>query len=114
MDIVIHARNAQLAEDFRGIVTEKLNSLNRFSVVVEGLKVEVLHEQNPHFGKSSHLVTLTTQGSGSFIRAEGKAFNDVAAFDEAVTSFELQIRKLHERSKEYVHETLRRKEVVGE
>ena len=105
MDIVIHARNAQLAEDFRGIATEKLNSLNRFSVVVEGIKVEVLHEQNPHFGKSSHQVTLSTQGSGPFMRAEGQAFNDVAAFDEAVKSFELQLRKMHERTKEYVHDS---------
>ena len=33
MEIVIHARNANLAEDFRGIVTEKLKSLVRIGHV---------------------------------------------------------------------------------
>ena len=41
MEIVIHARNANLAEDFRGIVTEKLKALDRFSVKVESIKVEI-------------------------------------------------------------------------
>lgn len=114
MDIVFHSRNGALAEDFRGIVTEKLHSLNRFSIVIEGIKVEVIHEPNPRFGKSSHSVTLTTNGSGPFLRAQAQGFNDLAAFDEAVKNLELQMRKLHERAKEYVHETLRHKDVVGE
>jgi ribosomal subunit interface protein len=114
MEIVIHARNAQLAADFRGIVSEKLNSLDRFSVIVDSIKVEVMHESNPRFGKSSHAVALTTNGSGPFLRAEGQAFNDLAAFDLAVKSLELQLRKTHERKKEYVHDSLRRKEAAGE
>jgi ribosomal subunit interface protein len=114
MDIVIQSRNGQLAEDFRGIATEKLNSLNRFSVVIEGIKVEIIHEQNPRHGKNSHGVTLTTKGSGPFLRAQGEAFNDLAAFDLAVTALELQLRRVHEKAKEYVHESLRSKDVVGE
>ena len=51
MEIIIHARNAQLAEDFKGITTEKLKSLERFSVTIEGLKVEIQHEANPRFGR---------------------------------------------------------------
>ena len=84
MEIIFHARGAVLAEDFREIASEKLKSLERFSVPVDGVKVEIKHEQNPHFGKSSHLVTLTSHGSGPFVRAEGQAFNDTAAFDVAV------------------------------
>ena len=80
MEIVIHARNANLAEDFREIATEKLKSLDRFSVKVESIKVEIKHEANPRFGKSSHEVHLTTSGAGPFMRAEGAGFNDVAAF----------------------------------
>ena len=70
MEIVIHARNANLAEDFRTIATEKLKSLDRFSVKITSIKVEIVHEQNPRFGKSSHEVALTTSGSGPFMRAE--------------------------------------------
>ena len=108
MDIVIHTRNATLASDFKEIATEKLQSLDRFSVKLDGVKVEVKHEQNPHFGKSAHEVVLTTHGSGPFIRAEGSAFNDVAAFDEAVKNLELQIRKIHEKSKDFGHDTVRK------
>jgi len=108
VDIVIHTRNATLASDFKEIATEKLQSLDRFSVKLDGVKVEVKHEQNPRFGKVSHEVILTTHGSGPFIRAEGSAFNDVAAFDEAVKNLELQIRKIHEKSKDFGHDTLRK------
>jgi ribosomal subunit interface protein len=108
MEIVIHTRNANLASDFREIAREKLQSLDRFSVKLDGVKVEVKHEQNPRFGKSAHEVILTTSGSGPFIRAEGNAFNDVAAFDEAVKNLELQIRKIHEKSRDFDHETLRK------
>ena len=98
MDIVFHTRNCVLAADFRQIVTEKLLSLARFGVVIDGVKVEVAHESNPRFGKSAHEVTLSSHGSGPFVRSEGSSFNDVAAFDGAVEAFELQLRKIHDRN----------------
>ena len=47
MKIVVHARQAQLAEDFKDIVNEKLNSMNRFSVTIDRVEVEIIHEANP-------------------------------------------------------------------
>ena len=44
MKIQIHTRNADLAEDFKEIATEKLNSMERFSVVIVRVDVEVLHD----------------------------------------------------------------------
>ena len=107
MEIIFHTRHAVLAEDFRSIASEKLHSLHRFALAIDGIKVEIIHEPNPRFGKTSHSVTLSTQGSGPFVRAEGQAFNDLAAFDQAVKSLELQLRKAHERLKDYPHESLR-------
>jgi ribosomal subunit interface protein len=107
MEIIFHSRHAVLAEDFRSIVTEKLKTLQRFGVAVDGFKVEIIHESNPRFGKSSHSVNLSSHGSGPFLRAEGQAFNDLAAFDMAVKNLELQLRKIHERAKDYDHETVR-------
>ena len=108
MKIQIHTRNADLAEDFKNIATEKLNSMERFSVVIDRVEVEVLHEANPHQGKHNHKVVLTTHGSGPLIRAEAAEFNDLAAFDTAIKAFELQIRKIHEKSKDYDRATLRK------
>lgn len=109
MEIVIHARHAELAEDFREIAEDKLMSMERFSVKIDRVEVEILHEQNPRQGKHSHRVILTSHGSGPLMRAEAAEFNDLAAFDEAIKNFELQIRKHHERSKSHDRETLRNK-----
>lgn len=107
MKIVIHARHAELAEDFREIAQEKLMTMERFSVTIDRVEVEILHEQNPRQGKHAHRVILTSHGSGPLMRAEAAEFNDLAAFDEAVKNFELQIRKHHERSKSHNRATLR-------
>ena len=109
MKIHIHTRNADLAEDFREIAEEKLNSMERFSVAIDRVEVEILHEANPRQGKNSHRVVLTSHGSGPLIRAEAAEFNDVAAFDMAVKAFALQIRKIHERTKDFDRDTLRKR-----
>jgi ribosome-associated translation inhibitor RaiA len=41
------------------------------------------------------------------LRAEATGFNDVAAFDDAIKSIELQIRKIHERDKSHDRASLR-------
>jgi ribosomal subunit interface protein len=107
MKIIIHPRHAELASDFSSIAEEKLLSMNRFSVIIDRIEVEVLHEANPRQGKHSHKVAITSHGSGPLLRAEAASFNDVAAFDEAVKSIELQIRKIHEREKSHDRHTLR-------
>jgi len=109
MKIVIHARRAELAEDFREIAQEKLMSMERFNVTIDRVEVEILHEQNPRQGKHAHRVILTSHGAGPLMRAEAAEFNDLAAFDEAIKNFELQIRKHHEKSKSHDRETLRNK-----
>jgi ribosomal subunit interface protein len=112
MKSVIHARHADLAADFRVIAEEKLRSMERFSVTIERVEVEILHEQNPRQGKRSHRVVLTSHGAGPLMRAEAAEFNDVAAFDSAIKNFELQIRKHHERAKSHSRESLRNMPVV--
>lgn len=111
MKIVLHARQAHLADDFKQIVEEKLQSMNRFSVTIERVEVEIIHEGNPRQGKNSHRVILTSHGAGPLLRAQAAAFNDVAAFDIAIKNFELQIRKIHEKSKDIAHDTVRKQAV---
>jgi ribosomal subunit interface protein len=105
--INIHTRHADLASDFKEISEEKLQSMERFNVQIDRIEVEVTHEPNPHQGKHSHRVVISSHGSGPALRAEATEFNDVAAFDVAIKSIELQIRKIHEKSKDYGRETIR-------
>ena len=44
MEITIHARHAALAEDFHEMAISKLKSMGRFSVVIERMEIEILHE----------------------------------------------------------------------
>ena len=112
MKIIFHVRHADLADDFKSIAQEKLSTMERFSVAIDRVEVEILHEANPRQGKRSHRVVLTSHGSGPLMRAEAAEFNDLAAFDAAIKNFELQIRKHHEKSKSRSRETLRHKPVV--
>lgn len=107
MKIIIHTRHAELASDFKTIAEEKLHSMERFSVVIDRVEVEITHEANPRQGKHSHKVVITSHGSGPLLRSEATGFNDLAAFDEAITSIELQIRKIHEKEKSHDRQTLR-------
>ncbi|MEY4497704.1 MAG: hypothetical protein RLZZ364_1009 [Actinomycetota bacterium] len=107
MKIDIQTRHAALASDFHEIVEEKLHSMERFSVQIDRIEVEVTHEPNPRQGKHSHKVVISSHGSGPLLRAEATEFNDLAAFDVAIKSIELQIRKIHEKSKDHKRETIR-------
>ena len=91
MEITIQSRHAVLASDFQPIVEEKLHSMERFSVRIDRIEVEVIHEQNPRQGKHSHKVVIASHGAGPALRAEATEFNDVAAFDVAIKNIELQI-----------------------
>ena len=107
MQILFQTHQAPIASDFKDIASEKLKSLLRFNVVIDRIEVDVRHEVNPKQGKNSHRVALTSRGSGPLVRAEATNFNDVAAFDDAVKSFELQLRKIHEKSKNHSRESLK-------
>ena len=107
MQIIFHTRQAHLAEDFKDIATDKLKTLGRFNVLLDRVEVEITHEQNPKQGKHSHKVVLTAKGAGPLVRSEASEFNDVAAFDLAVKSFELQLRKIHEKSKDFSRESIK-------
>lgn len=113
MRITIHAREVSLAEDFREIAKERLDRLSRFNIQIDRIDVNIEHEVNPHFGKgASHHVRITSHGSGPLLRAEGRGFNDLAAFDEAATAIELQLRKRHERLKDVDRATLRKRKAI--
>jgi ribosomal subunit interface protein len=105
--ILIPTRHAALASDFNEMAEETLHSMERFSVAIDRIEVEVTHEANPRQGKHSHKVVITSHGSGPLLRAEATGFNDLAAFDQAVESIELQIRKVHEKEKSHDRQTLR-------
>jgi len=55
---------------------------------------------------------ITSRGAGPLLRADARAFNDLAAFDEAAETIEFQLRKKHERAKEINRDTLRKRKAI--
>jgi ribosomal subunit interface protein len=113
MKIVVHNHGAALAADFEEIAFERLERLERFHIPIDRIYIDVRHQTNPHFGKKSHNVVLTSHGAGPLLRGEGSGFNDLAAFDEAAEAIELQLRKRHEKSKDIDRTSLRKLRVKG-
>lgn len=107
MKIIFHTRHAELAIDFKEIAEEKLRSMERFSIAIDRIEVEITHEANPRQRKNSHKVVLTSHGAGPLLRAEESGFNDLAAFDEAIKDIELQIRRIHDKEKSHDRHTVR-------
>lgn len=113
MKVVIHNHGTALASDFEEIAISRLERLERFSIPIERIYIDVRHEVNPRFGKHSHRVAVTSHGAGPLLRGEGTGFNDLAAFDEATEAIELQLRKRHERSKDIDRTTVRKLRARG-
>ncbi len=110
MKIEIHHKDSMqvegLAEDFKEIIVDKLKTMERFQVPITTVKVEVVRESNPRFGKNNHNVTLITHGSGPFIKSEGSGKSNLKAFDQAIAGFELQLRKIHEKKSDVEHKKI--------
>ena len=107
MEIHIHSKSSHLSEPFRERVHERLSRMERFGVVIERVDVEVNLEQNPRHGDDAHKVQLTSHGAGPLVRAEAANSDNISAFDLAAEKFELQLRKVHERSKDVKHRSLK-------
>ncbi len=113
MRITIHAHDISLADDFVEIAKDDFIDSRDSILSLDRLVVDVKHEANPHFGKSSsHLVRITSHGAGPLVRAEGRGFNDLAAFDVAAEAVELQLRKRHEKARDISHDTLRKRKAL--
>lgn len=103
LDIVVHGRHAALSEKFKDHAVDKLSRLDRFSVPIQRVDVEVSHEANPRMHERAYEVELMCSGAGPSIRAEAHAVDKWIALDLAYAKLEERLRRLHEKSKSVRH-----------
>ena len=103
LDIVVHGRHAVLSEKFKDHAVDKLSRLDRFSVPIQRVDVEVSHEANPRMHDRAFEVELTCSGAGPSIRAEAHAADKYVALDFAYAKLEERLRRIHEKSKSVRH-----------
>lgn len=104
LEIVIHGRHSNVSERFREFVTDKVSRIERFSVPVHRIDVEVSHEANPRQHDRAYEVELTCTGSGPFLRAEAHASDKYAALELAYAKLEERFRRMHERRRSVRHQ----------
>ena len=103
LEIIIHSHHALLTEKFKNHATEKVARIERFSLPIRRVDVEVSHEPNPRQADRAFHVELTCDGKGPFVRAQASAADQYSALDLAVDRLEEQLRRMHERSKSITH-----------
>ncbi|NBU31948.1 MAG: ribosome-associated translation inhibitor RaiA [Actinobacteria bacterium] len=104
LNIVIHGRHTAVSKNFKEQVTAKLSRIERFSLNITRVDVEVTHESNPRQSERAFEIELTSDGTGPFVRAMAHAADQYTAFDLAFERFEEQLRRLHERNKSIKHQ----------
>lgn len=104
LEIVIHGRHSNVSDRFKEFVTEKVSRIERFSVPVHRIDVEVSHEANPRQHDRAYEVELTCSGSGPFLRTEAHASDKYAAMELAYVKLEECFRRLHERRRSVRHQ----------
>ena len=104
LEIVIHGRHSNVSERFKQFVNDKVSRIERFSVPVHRIDVEVSHEANPRQHDRAYEVELTCSGSGPFLRAEAHASDKYAAMELAYAKLEERFRRMHERRRSVRHQ----------
>ena len=111
MKIIFHHKGITLAEDFKPIVEDKVNKLERFNLKIKEFRVDISHTERKNSKKKIHLVELSTWHREIFLHAKAQAANDLAAFDKAIKNLELQIRRIHDKTQDIDHKTIRHIEI---
>lgn len=98
LEIVVHGRNADLAEDDRIKAEERVEHATRvFEQAVEKIDVELFEEPNPRQSDERFRVELTAFAAGRVVRIEAGAAFLEAALDDGVDRLTRQLRRLKER-----------------
>ena len=97
MNITYHVKDHELAEDFKKISFEKLNTLTHLGLNLESCKVEVTYHESAKIKKANHEVIIGIRYNSYYFRGEGRSSNDLKAFDKAFLAVDKQLRIHHEK-----------------
>ncbi|MEN8113755.1 MAG: ribosome-associated translation inhibitor RaiA, partial [Actinomycetota bacterium] len=97
MNVRIHGRNTDIAEDIRDLAHEKVEHAGRIFDDVANVDVEFSENGNPRQMDAKYRVEITSSAAGQIVRVESTAFDARAALDTASDKYERQLRRLKER-----------------
>jgi len=97
VNVRIHGRNTEVADDIRKLAEEKIEHAGRIFNDVTDVDVEFSENGNPRATDARYRVEITSKAGTQIVRVESDAFDVRAALDTASDKYERQLRKLKER-----------------
>ena len=97
MNVRVHGRNMELADDLRDLAEERIEHAGRIFDDVTTADVEFSENANPRQTNGRYRVEITSGAAGRVVRVVSDAFDARAALDTAAEKYERQLRKLKER-----------------
>jgi len=97
VNVRIHGRNTEIANDVRDLAQEKVEHAARIFDDITSVDVEFSESGNPRRNDARYRVEITSSAAGQIVRVESQASDARAALDTASDKYERQLRRLKER-----------------
>jgi putative sigma-54 modulation protein len=91
--VSINARNLEVNDRLRDYVTKKAVKLDRYLDTIEEVQVDLDHRKSARSASDRHVAQVTVRGKGVLLRAEERADDIYAAFDETLDKIERQAER---------------------
>ena len=95
MEIIFRGQHLSISDHFRQYATDRLNKLTRYLPMADHAIVDVRREAKGEEGR--YVVQVTLNANGTFLRAEERNFEQLAAIDDAAAALSQQAKRFKER-----------------
>ena len=91
--VEINVHNLDLTDRLREYVTKKSVKLDRYLDTIEEVQVDLNHRKSARSAADRQVAQVTVRGKGVLLRAENRADDIYAAFDETLDKIERQAER---------------------
>ena len=91
--VEINARNLELNDRLRDYITKKAIKLDRYLDTIEEVKVDLDYRKSARSAADRQVAQITVRGKGMQLRAENRADDIYAAFDQTLDKIERQAER---------------------
>lgn len=95
MEIIFRGQHLTISEDFRKYASEHLDKLTRYLPLADHAIVDVRREAKGDDGR--YVVQVTVSANGTFLRAEERSFELMAAVDATTDALSRQVKRFKEK-----------------
>ncbi len=95
MEIIFRGQHLTISEDFRKYAGGHLNKISRYLPLADHAIVDVRREAKGDEGR--YVVQVTVSANGTFLRAEERSFELLAAVDSTVDALSRQVKRWKEK-----------------